>query len=117
MYTLNGTQIKRPQQMNEDNSTQVTQVRTLGGSVNRDYFGSNKRIWTLDYSTIPKSDYDTINTLYQLYLSTGNAQPFICTETNYPISSTNVHVDLLTRGFAYHGNQYLSDFTLILTEA
>jgi len=116
-YTLNGTTIKKPQSMSEENSTQVAQIRTLSGAVNRDYFGSRKRRWTLQYSTIVKADYDTINTIYLAYLASGSPVAFISTETSYSISSTNVHIDLLSRGFSYKGGSYLSDFTLILTEA
>lgn len=116
-YLLGGAPIKKPQSMAEDNSTQVTQVRTLSGAVNRDFFGSNKRVWTLDYSTIVKADYDVINALYQAYLLSGNPVTWQSTETNYPVASTNVHIDLLNRGFTYKGGSYLSDFTLILTEA
>lgn len=116
-YILASTTIRRPNGMTEDNSTQVTENRTLSGAVKRDYFGSNKRRWTLDYKNAAKSDYDTINTIYQSYLSTGNPQTFQITEANYTIGSTNVHVDLLSRGFGTKGSSYLSDFTLILTEA
>lgn len=103
--------------MNEDNSTQVTQVRTLSGAVSRDFFGSNKRVWTLNYNTITKTDYDVINAIYQAYLLSGSPVTFQSTETSYTIASTTVHVDLLSRGFSYKGGSYLSDFTLILTEA
>lgn len=116
-YILSGTTIKKPQAITEDNSTQVTQIRTLSGAVNRDFFGSNKRIWSCDYSTITKADYDTINAIYQAYLLSGNPVTWQSTESNYVIASTNVHVDLLSRGFTYKGGSYLSDFTLILTEA
>jgi hypothetical protein len=115
--TLNGTTIRQPNEMVEDNSTQVTENRTLNGAVNRDYFGSRKRKWTLTYSNITKDEYDTINTIYLAHLASGTAVPFISTETNYTVSSTNVHVDLLTRGFRVKGVNYLSDFELILTEA
>lgn len=116
-YVLNGTTIRSPNEMQENNSTQVAQQRTLSGAVNRDYFGSNKRIWTLAYRTAKKADYDTINTIYQAYLSTGTAVSWQVTETNYTVSSTTVHVDLVERGFSILGESYLSDFDLILTEA
>lgn len=103
--------------MDEENSTQVAQVRALNGRVSRDYFGSNKRVWTLEYETVIKADYDIINTIYQAYLSTGTPQTFQVTETNYPVASTTVHIDLLKRGFRVRGGNYLSEFTLILTEA
>lgn len=115
-FTLAGTDIKSPGAMQEGNSTQVAQNQALDGTISRDYFGSNKRMWVLTYRTIPKSDYDTINSIYQSYLSTGNPVTFVSTETNYVISQTNVHVDLQNRDFTYRGDQYLSDFTLILTE-
>jgi hypothetical protein len=116
-YLLGGVSIKRPQSMSETNNTQTAQNRTLSGAVTRDQFGSNKKVWSLDYANITKTDFDIINNLYQTYLSTGTAQTWQITETNYPISLTNVHVDLVSRGFKVGGNQYLSDFTLVLTEA
>lgn len=117
MYTLNGTQIKAPQALEETNNTQYAQQRTLKGSVTRDYFGSNKRVWRLSYKNVQKTDYDTINTIYQAYLSSGTAVAFVSTETNYSISSTNVHVDLQQRGFSVGGSDYISDFVLVLSEA
>jgi hypothetical protein len=116
-YTLNGTAIKAPNTMQENNSTQVAQQRTLSGDVGRDYFGSNKRIWTLGYKNCKKSAYDTINTIYQAYLTSGTAVTWVSDETNYAISSTTVHVDLLSRGFSVQGDDYISDFALTLTEA
>lgn len=116
-YTLNGSNIKAPNSMEETNNTQYAQQRTLQGTINRDYFGSNKRTWKLSYSNIQKADFDTINTIYQAYLSSGTAVSWVSTETNYAISSTNVHVNLDSRGFSVGGADYLSSFTLILTEA
>ena len=101
----------------ESNSTQVAVQRTLSGAINRDYFGSNKRVWELTYSNTKKTDYDTIKTIYDLYLSTGTTRTWQITEPNYTISLTNVHVDLLQRGFSVKGSSYISDFTLVLTEA
>ena len=103
--------------MTVSNDTQMAQNRTLAGSVTRDYFGSNKRVWQLDYETTTKTDFDTINTIYTSYLSTGTAKTWQVTETNYTISSTSVHVDLKVRNFSVGGESYISDFTLILTEA
>lgn len=116
-YLLAGSAIRAPHDFEESNSTQVAQQRTLGGSINRDYFGSNKKVWVLNYENTKKADYDTINTIYQSYLSTGTAQTWSVTETNYTVSSTTVHVDLLVRGFKVRGTDYISDFTLTLTEA
>ncbi len=115
-YILNGTTIKSPQSLTVDNDTQVAQNRSLDGTISRDYFGSNKSVWTLGYTVKTKADFDTINNIYLAYLSSGTPVTFESTETNYTIASTNVHVDLKTRNFAYRGDQYLSDFTLILTE-
>ena len=72
MYTLNGTQIKNPQSITETvDNIQYAQQRTLSGSINRDYFGSNKRIWKLTYQNIPKASYDTIKAAYDAYTATG----------------------------------------------
>lgn len=117
MLTLNGTTIRSPYQMSESNSTQVAQVRTLSGSIARDYFGSNKRQWSLSYKNTNITDFNTINGIYQSYLSSGTVVAFVSTETNYAISSTNVHIDIKDRGFITLGTDYLSEFTLILTEA
>lgn len=116
-YVLDGANIKSPNELTETNSTQVAQLRTLSGAVNRDYFGSNKRVWVLEYRNTVKSNYDTIKTIYDSYLSTGTAKSWQVTETNYAVSSTTVHVDLQERGFRVGGSSYISDFDLILTEA
>ena len=116
-YTLGGTNIKSPNTLDESNNSQYAQQRTLQGTINRDYFGDNKRVWRLSYQNIQKADFDTINTIYQAYLSTGTAVTWVSTETNYTISSTNVHINLDSRGFTVGGEDYISSFTLILSEA
>jgi hypothetical protein len=116
MYILDSTTIRRPLEINESNNSQFAVNRTLDGSINRDYFGANKRSWTLEYSNVKKADYDTIKAIYDNYISTGNAKTWEITETNYTVSSTNVHVDLFERDFNVRGEDYISDFTLILTE-
>ena len=116
-YLLDSTTIRRPITISDTNSTQLAQNRTLDGSVTRDYFGSNKRVWVLEYENTTKTDFDAINTIYQSYLSTGTAKTWQVTETNYTVSSTTVHVDLRQRDFSVGGSDYISDFTLILTEA
>jgi hypothetical protein len=116
-YLLAATSIRSPNTMSEDNTTQVTQIRTLSGAINRDYFGSNKRIWKLEYKNLQKADYDTLNTIYQAYLLSGTPVAWQITETNYAVAATTVHVDLLSRDFSAKGSGYLSDITLILTEA
>jgi hypothetical protein len=115
-FLLQATSIKGPQSINESNSTQVAQNRTLNGAVTRDYFGSNKRVWTLEYANVNPTAFNTIKAIYDSYLSTGTLQTWQVTESNYTISSTNVHVDLQVRDFNIKGSSYLSDFTLILTE-
>ncbi len=115
-YTLDGSTIKSPNKLVETNDTQCAVQRTLSGAIGRDYFGDNKKKWILYYQNTNKTDYDTINTIYQSYLSTGTVKAFISTETNYPIASTNVHVDLTEREFSNSGDSYISTFTLTLTE-
>jgi hypothetical protein len=116
-YILAGSTIRSPHDFDVANSTQVAQNRTLGGAITRDYFGSNKRVWTLNYENCNVTDFNIINAIYTSYLATGTAQTWQVTETNYTISSTSVHVDLVQRSFKIRGNDYLSDFSLILTEA
>lgn len=116
-FMLSGTSIRRPSSIDESNSTQVAQNRTLAGTVTRDYFGSNKRVWKLEYQNTNPTDYTTIKNIYDAYLSTQSAITWQITETNYTIAQTNVHVDLLMRSFSVRGSSYISDFTLILTEA
>lgn len=115
-YVLSGSTLKRPSSFAETNSTQVAQNRTLGGSVTRDYFGSNKRVWVLEYNNTNPTDYTTMRNIYNTYLSTGTAVSWAVTETNYTVSSTTVHVDLLERGFKVKGDSYITDFTLTLVE-
>lgn len=116
-YLLSGSTIRNPKSFDEQNSTQVAQNRTLGGSVTRDFFGSNKKVWILNYENVKTTDFSTINTIYQTYLSTGSTVTFQSTETNYTVASTSVHVDLQVRKFTVRGSDYLCNFTLILTEA
>lgn len=116
-YLLSATTIKAPQRMTEENSTQFAQNRTMGGDVTRDFFGDNKRVWVLSYRNIKKTDFDTLNTIYQSYLSTNTVKSWQVTETNYAVSSTTVHVDLRVRDFSVGGDGYISEFELILTEA
>lgn len=116
-YLLDGVTIRRPNDFEERNSTQMAQHRTLDGSIRRDYFGSNKRVWRLGYANTNPTDFATIKTIYTAYLSTGATKTWEVTETNYTVSSTNVHVEILERGFSVKGTDYLSDFDLILTEA
>lgn len=116
-YLLSSTTLRAPMSLEVSNSTQVAQNRTLSGAVTRDYFGSNKRIWSLDYRNTKKADFDTINTIYTAYLASGTAVSWSVTETNYAVTATTVHVDLQVRKFSMSGVDYISDFTLILTEA
>lgn len=115
-YLLNGVTIKSPNQMDENNSTQFAQQRTLSGAINRDFFGSSKKVWTLNYRNLLKTEFDTINSQYQTYLSSGSPITFQVTETNYTVASTNVHVDLPERVFRVGGSDYISDFSITLTE-
>ncbi len=116
-YLLAGSSLRNPQQITETTSVQVAQQRTLSGAINRDYFGSKKRIWVLEYRNTKKADYDTIKTIYDTHLTSGAAQTWSSTEANYTIAATSVHVDLLVRKFTTSGTDYISDFTLTLTEA
>lgn len=115
-YLLDGSTIRAPYEIEETNSTQFAQQRTLKGTVGRDYFGLNKRIWKMTYKNTKKADYDVIYAIYASYISTATGKTFQSTETNYTIASTTVHIDLLTRGFSIRGSDYLSDFDLILIE-
>lgn len=115
-YLLDSTTLKRPNSVSENNSTQIAVARTLSGAVNTDHFGSNKRAWTLSYSTVNKTDFDIIDAIYQSYLSDGTPKTFQITESNYPVSETQVHVDLRSRDFNVKGSSYISDFDLVLTE-
>lgn len=118
-FVLDGTTIRKPTNMTEDNSTQVAENRTLGGNVNRDYFGNNKNIFTLHYDNVNYTDWSAINTIYQSFLTTKTAKTFIINDSGYngaAVTTRNCHVDLLTRDFKIPGSTYLSDFVLILTE-
>lgn len=119
-FLLDGTAIKGPQSIEETNSTQYAQQRTLDGTIGRDLFGSNKRKWVLEYDNVNPSAFNTVDTIYQSYLATGTTQTWQITEANYNGYATTerlVHVDLFERSFTVRGDSYLSSFTLILTEA
>lgn len=116
-YILDGTTIRAPYQINERNSTQMAVQRALSGSIGRDLFGSNKRVWDLTYSTTKVTDFAVIKAIYDSYLANGVVKTWQSTEANYTVSVVNVHVDLLQRDFSIRGESYISDFTLTLTEA
>lgn len=116
-YVLDSTTIRNPYEITEENNTQFAQHKTLDGTVRRDYFGDNKRIWRLVYRNTKKADYDTIKTIYTAYLATATPINWEVTETNYTVAQTEVHVDLVERQFSVRGVDYISDFDLILTEA
>lgn len=115
-YILDATTIRRPTSITEENSTQYAQHRTLNGSMRRDYFGDNKRQWILEYENTNPTDYTTIRTIYDSYLSTNDPKSWQSTETNYTIAEVDVHIDLKVRDFGIKGESYISSFTLILTE-
>lgn len=115
-YLLDSTTIRNPHELDEGNRTQMAQHQTLDGTVRRDYFGDNKRVWQLSYRNTKKADYDEINTIYQAYLANTVPVSWEVTETNYTVSETEVHIDLIERGFSVRGTDYLSDFDLILVE-
>lgn len=115
-FILDSTEIRAPYAIKESNDTQVAQNRSLSGAITRDYFGSNKRKWVLSYRNTQKAEYDIIKTIYTSYLTLGTGKTWAVTETNYTISSTTVHIDLVERSFNIRGSDYISDFDLILTE-
>lgn len=116
-YLLDGVEIRRPMKMEVGNSTQFAQNRDLDGGINRDYFGDNKRVWHLEYRNTTKAEFDIINTIYLSYLATNTLRTWQVTETNYTISQTSVHMDLVEREFSVGGADYISDFDVTLTEA
>lgn len=117
MYLLDATEIRSPYEFYETNNKQMAQNRTLDGAVNRDFFGSNKRVWVLDYRNTNVTDFNVIKAKYDAYQANGATMTWQVTDTNYSVSSTMVHVDLVERSFSIRGTSYISDFTLTLTEA
>lgn len=115
-YLLDATTIRRPMNIEELTVDQYAQQKALSGAVGRDYFGSTKRIWALDYVNTQPIEYQTIKTIVDDYKSTGTAKNFESTESNYLIASTDCHLDLTKRNFSVGGTDYISDFTLIITE-
>lgn len=115
-YVLSGSEIRSPHELSEGNNTMVAQNRTLDGTINRDYMGSNKRVWDLEYNNVMPSDYSVIKAIYDTYLSTNTPVTWEITETNYTVAQTTVHLNLDERGFRVRGNDYISDFRLTLTE-
>lgn len=116
-YSLAATTIRAPSSMTEGNNTQYAAQRPLSGANTRDYFGSNKRSWIMNFQNLNTTDYATLNTIYQNYLTTETPVALSITETNYSPTSATVHVDLVSRQFSIPGDTYLSDCTLTLTEA
>lgn len=116
-YILENVAIKSPTTMVEEKIRTAVYRRALSGRVVADEFNSGKRIWTLHYENMQKSDFDAINNLYQSYLQDEDPMDFQIFEDNYPVAQTEVHLDLNEREFSTAGSGYLSEFNLVLTEA
>lgn len=116
-FLLDGTTIRNPINLEEQTVDQYAEQRVLTNGVGRDYFGTTKRIWILDFSNTKPVDYTTIKTIVDAYKTTVTTKTFQSTETNYTIASTRCHLDLIRRKFSVGGTTYLSDFSLVLTEA
>lgn len=116
-FILNGSTIRRPNKLNETNLTQFAEQQTLSGAIGRDYFGNNKRIWTLQYDNLNATDYAALKALYNTYLTNGTGLSWQVTEANYTVAATTVHVDLQNRDFTVPGSSYLSGVSLVLKEA
>lgn len=116
-YLLDSQTIRNPSSIKEANDTQSAIQRTLNGRIGRDNFGLNKRVWILEYENVQPTAYTTIKAIYDSYLATNTLKTWQITETNYSVSATSVHVDLVERAFSVKGSDYISDFTLTLTEA
>jgi len=115
-YLLDGTEIRRPSSIKEQDSKQYAQHKALNSTVSRDSFGSAKRIWVLNFRNCNATDYATLKTIRDTYRSNDTTVTWESTETNYTIASTNVHIDMDNRGISIPGTDYLSDFSITLTE-
>lgn len=116
-YLLDSTTIRNPMNIEELTNDLFAQHITLNNAVGRDYFGDTKRVWALDYINTQPSEYNTIKTISDAYKSSVSTKSFQSTEANYLIAETFVHIDLVRRKFTVGGTDYISDFTLILTES
>lgn len=115
-YVLDGSEIRAPHNIDELTEDLYAQQVSLDNTRSRDYMGTTKRVWALDYTNTKVADYDTIKTIWDSYKSTATGKSFQSTETNYPIALTTVHIDMTKRRFSVGGIDYISDFTLVLTE-
>ena len=95
---------------------QYSEIQALTGTVSRDYFGNEKKVYILEYKDCSAEDYTTIETQYNAYLTSNSVVAFVCTDTNNTISA-DVHVDLKPQKYRQGGESYPSDFELILKEA
>lgn len=117
-FSVGGIEIKRPKSIKEVRVEQYAQQKALDGTVSRDYFSSRvgtKRVWELSYDNVQPSDYNVIDGVYTTYKSTDTAQPWVSDYVNYDVGAT-VHMDLVNREFTQQGTDFISSFTLILTE-
>lgn len=115
-YILNGITIPMPHHISEENGTQYVQHRVIEGDINRDFFGNNKRVWTLQYRNSKKTNYDVIKSIYDHYLTSGQFATWEIQGDNYSVSETNVHIELPERHFSTAGRSYISDYELTLLE-
>lgn len=113
-YLLGGTEIRRPTSMSVSRSSQYAQHRTLDGSISRDHFGDDKLIFELEYENIKPSEYTTLLTVYDDYVT--NGLRFFDTTGETVVYGTLVHVEIIPREFNIRGTSYISSTTLVLTE-
>lgn len=111
-----GVSIKRPNELVESRLPVMALQRTMAGSVATDQLNTGNRVWELTYRDVLKSDFDTINDIYQEYLGRDFTMSFQVIQSNYVVPRVQVHIDLQVRSFSVGGSSYLSNFSLILTE-
>lgn len=116
-YSLDNTDIRAPNEMEETKLEQATENQVLVGNISRKNIGSVKRRWSLSYRNVNPEDYTVIANVYDSYLGDAETKTFEITEGEYTVGSANVHVDLISREISAPGTSFVSDFDLILTEA
>jgi hypothetical protein len=84
---------------------------TIDGTSKRD-ITARKWQYLLEYKNISTTDANTIYTIYNLQTTV----TWQVTETNFTVSSRDVHVDISPRQYFTHGSDYLVNLILTLTE-
>lgn len=110
-YTLGGTTLPQPKKLKRQFVEVAESNATITGITTRKIV-ARKEIFTLTFQHLTQAQASTLMSLYEQEA----VLSFVSTETNLPISATDVLVDLPERNYPKSGREWREDFVIVLTE-